>query len=972
MPSADTGVVTYDDPDSRAHTAILALAQDARGYLWIGTEHGPVRFDGMEWGTPHSLDALSTFDSWALDAQEPHAIWVGTSGAGLWLVDSRPVPERGVATLSSAHGLADDDVHTLCRAAAAGALWVGTHHGLAVVQDRRVSACWTSGDGIPEAGICALCDDPAGGVWAGSLHGLLRVDRGGLRAHLTREDGLPDEAVYALCMDAEGRVWAGTRHGIAIVEHGRVQATLQAALPSPEVRALCCDGAGRMWAGTAKGLACIAQGRVRSCWTRAEHLPSSSVWALLCDRENRLWVGTEGGLALLPQQDMPVRTLPLHGDAASSAATFATDQQGRTWIGTASGLVTVAPDARTPNTPPPLPPVLEQAGVWVTHRDATGAMWVAGRYGGLYCLDPATGAVCRHVEDINAVRCLADDPEGRLWVGTLGVGLACVDRDRGILLRRLTVAQGLPSDHVLSLCLDRRGRLWVGTLGGVAGIDCQRGVVAVILGMADGLPHLSVSGLTLGSGDQLWGTTRGGGLFRVDLTCDRVNGVWSTADGLPSDALVSCTVDADGELWLGTMRGLARYLPATGACLTLGRPHGLPGESCQQGALRLDEQGRLWVGTTNGVAVVTPRDVPREIPRCSVFLTGLQVMGQQRDVVQDLEIEDSDYDLVIEYGAVTFVAAAQVLYRTQLVGLDSAWSASQPHRFARYTNLRPGAYTFRVAARNWDGQWSAPCEWRFRVVRGRRGEELDRAQRRAEAAEAAVRVRNEVLRAVAHDLRTPLTGIIGHADMLQGRLERDAPLPQDWLHTQARALHDGAWRMAAMVDEIMDVVHLQMGQRVTLRLAPVDVAALVQAVAGTLMAAGSEAAVAVDAAPNLVVQGDGARLARVVENLIGNAIKYSAAEMPVYVSAYAREDGVSIRVRDNGVGIPASELPEVFTPYYRASTARGIHGTGLGLAGARAIVEQHGGQITLESRLGQGTTVTVLLPRHAQHAGERA
>ena len=102
-----------------------------------------------------------------------------------------------------------------------------------------------------------------------------------------------------------------------------------------------------------------------------------------------------------------------------------------------------------------------------------------------------------------------------------------------------------------------------------------------------------------------------------------------------------------------------------------------------------------------------------------------------------------------------------------------------------------------------------------------------------------------------------------------------------------------------------------------------------------------------------------------MQNLIGNAIKYSLADTPVRVSVRAHEDGVTIRIRDNGVGIPAGELPHIFTPYFRATTSQGVPGTGLGLAGAKSIVEQHGGRIVLESPAGQGTTATVYLPCHA-------
>ena len=335
-------------------------------------------------------------------------------------------------------------------------------------------------------------------------------------------------------------------------------------------------------------------------------------------------------------------------------------------------------------------------------------------------------------------------------------------------------------------------------------------------------------------------------------------------------------------------------------------------------------------------------------------------------MVAGLEIDEADYDLVIDYGAVTYVAPGQVLYRTQLLGLENTWSSPHPHRFARYTNLRPGDYTFRVAARNWGGQWSMPCEWRFHVIRNRHAHELELARQRAEAAEAAVRVRNDVLSEVAHDLRAPLTSIMGHTDLMKLRLERDEPPSQDWLRARAGALRGAAQRMSAMVEEIVDVAQLQLGQDLTLRMAPVDVGMLVHEVLRALeVGAGREHALEADTPHGLVVEGDQVRLERVVQNLIGNAVKYSPAGTPVRIAVQSQDDGAIISVRDRGVGIPASELAHIFTPFYRASTSRGIPGTGLGLAGAKAIVEQHGGSIALESCVGQGTTVTVYLPYRA-------
>jgi len=112
----------------------------------------------------------------------------------------------------------------------------------------------------------------------------------------------------------------------------------------------------------------------------------------------------------------------------------------------------------------------------------------------------------------------------------------------------------------------------------------------------------------------------------------------------------------------------------------------------------------------------------------------------------------------------------------------------------------------------------------------------------------------------------------------------------------------------------------------------------------------------------VVVEGDRMRLERVLQNIIGNAVKYSPAGTPIQVRVEQQDYQANITVRDSGVGIPADELPHIFTRYYRASTSIGIKGTGIGLAGSRTIVMQHGGHISLDSGVDRGTTVVISLP----------
>jgi len=244
-----------------------------------------------------------------------------------------------------------------------------------------------------------------------------------------------------------------------------------------------------------------------------------------------------------------------------------------------------------------------------------------------------------------------------------------------------------------------------------------------------------------------------------------------------------------------------------------------------------------------------------------------------------------------------------------------------------------------------------------------RAEEARRdAEEERRKAEEAVQVRDNFLITASHDLRTPLTNIMGRLALVQARLDGARAIPEDWLRAQTTSMDASARRLGATVEEITDAAQLQMGQRLALHLAPLDVGLLVRTVAGT-NPWGEAPSLVLDASPGVVVEGDRARLERVIQNIVENAIKYNRAGRPIRVEVAWQGPWAMLVVRDEGVGIPADELPHVFTYFYRASTATGTPGTGIGLAGAKTIVEQHGGAITIETTVGCGTAVTVLLPR---------
>jgi signal transduction histidine kinase len=253
-----------------------------------------------------------------------------------------------------------------------------------------------------------------------------------------------------------------------------------------------------------------------------------------------------------------------------------------------------------------------------------------------------------------------------------------------------------------------------------------------------------------------------------------------------------------------------------------------------------------------------------------------------------------------------------------------------------------------------------------RMARARRmaQEATARERHQREKAETAVQMRDEILTLATHDLRSPATSVLSRAQLVQYRLQRGWALDAAWLDGQMQAISEAIVHLNAMLDEMRDVARLQVGQALDLQLEDVDVSALVRAVAAEYSVAAGTSRVDVHApAEAVLVCGDRARLTRVLHNLIGNAVKYSSQGTPIDMDVQPQEQRAVITVRAQGVGIPAEDLPRIFTRFFRASTAAGVKGTGIGLAGSKAIIEQHHGQITVESAMGQGTTVRVYLPR---------
>jgi PAS domain S-box-containing protein len=250
-----------------------------------------------------------------------------------------------------------------------------------------------------------------------------------------------------------------------------------------------------------------------------------------------------------------------------------------------------------------------------------------------------------------------------------------------------------------------------------------------------------------------------------------------------------------------------------------------------------------------------------------------------------------------------------------------------------------------------------------RQAEAERAELLEREHAARSAAEAAVRIRDTFLTIAAHELKTPLTVLLGNVQLLQRRLNAAASLPERDQRL-LRITGEQAARLDRLIAAMLDISRLQTEQ-LTITCASLDLGVLVRRVVDDVRPTLTQHTLTCSLPDTpLMIEGDELRLEQVLQNLFSNAMKYSPAGGPIAVRVERQAGDVCVSVADEGIGIPQASLPKLFQRFYRADNVdpQHISGMGIGLYVVRAIVELHGGRVDVASREAGGSIFTIYLP----------
>jgi signal transduction histidine kinase/ligand-binding sensor domain-containing protein len=938
------------------------ITQTADGYLWIGTEAGLVRFDGVRFvpWTPANGEALPSSRIHSLLGASDGSLWIGTSrGLAHW-------SKGELLTFSSEPAFVEAIVQD-----SKGTVWMTRSQvrdadgSLCEVVDSTLR-CHGAAEGIPFAYAQPLFSDAHDNLWIGSSLGLCRWKSGDANTYiikaLMRVKGLA--GVSAIAPGDDGSIVVGMRQqgeGLGLQElrqgvwHDYVSSGLDG--PAMHVSSLFRDREGDLWIGTANdGLYKVHAGHADH-FGSADGLSSDAVQGFYEDREGDLWVATSRGIDRF--RDTRVVSYSIReGLTSEDVDSVLASRDGTVWIGNLHALDVLRHEKFSG-----IGPREGLPGTLITSlfEDQSGRKWVGVDSGlTVYENDRFRWITKPDGSSLGVVTAIAEDVDHNIWVATTQPALF---RIQGLVVREEISPPRIP--RVLSLAADPKDGVWLGLSNGNLA-RYKRGQLDIVTTNRPG--GFSVRNLLPDADGSVWWVTQEGLFRRKEGKIETLN----SHGGLPCDDMFALVKDSHDSLWLDTQCGLVTIDPAELErwwqqpdrklrVKTLDVFDGAqPGSTNFRPEISRAPDGKLWFANENILQVVDPGHLEANTIPPPVLIEQITADRKKYSVGEKLQLPPRTRDIEIDYTALSLVVPEKVKFRYKLEGHDADWQDPESRRRAFYSDLPPGDYQFHVIACNNDGVWNEQgattrfavlpafyqTAW-FRLLSVLAGAGVLwllyalRVRRLATSIQSRFDERLEERERIARDLHdTLLQGIFSasiHFDVANNRLPAESaakPSMQRGLELLTQVSQEGRNTLLA------------------LRTAASPQSDLAEALSRLRIE------FAIPASVDFRVVTDGqARILRplirdevylIAREAVINAFRHSkASAIEVEVDYISRNLHVSIR--DNGCGIDKELLKSGRTGHW-------------GLANMRERAERIGGRLKVSSRTNAGTVVRLWIP----------
>lgn len=1023
----DHRIQTYSVEDGLSQSSIWCIMQDSQGFMWFGTADGLNRFDGYTFKVyrhdANDSTSLRSNTVWSLLEDRHGTIWVGTL-EGLHRFDRRTesftyLPDD--STFRSAHLRAI--IYSLVEDRD-GNIWISTAEGVSVLDSsRRFREYHASDFGLKGDGESARAHfvDSESNVWLSMPDHVLTYEYLSKRFVSVHVPSYRAEGGRCLYMDNSGNIWLGSAAAATgLYAYSKANNSWQRwmydsknprSVSSNFIKTLCADEEGRLWVGTTSGGLNVFDEK-RDEFTRVvPHSPTNTFYdkvaSIYRDRSGLIWVGYDGAgvVKIDPHRNkfkhilLPPSRRKDTGDNFFKA--LMVDRNNRVWLGMYNQGVAVL-DRRNGNVKRFYDEFSGSGegsanSVFALFEDSRGFVWV-GTMKGLYRSDASTKrfrmydlrGITRDDTRGRIITAFCEDSSGDVWIGS-ATSVLRYDRKRDVVENVLTLDRidtSYVAPGVLCFAADRNG-IWCGSLGiGLLRFSPEGHLVKQYKSHprnANSISHNSVKTICIDPDGILWiGTEDGLNRF------DPIKESWrryGSADGLPNDFIYGVLMDRRRNLWISTNRGLSRMRtadPDNPRFRSYAVHDGLQSAEFNTNTYFQTAQGEMFFGGVNGFNAFFPDSVKDNPVPPKVVLTRFKKFDQPAQLDKDISVAEDvslSYDESVfsfEFAGLEFTNPQENLYAYMMEGFDKGWVFSGKRREARYTNLDPGEYVFRVKGSNSDGVWSEsgtsirvtiiPPFWRTGWFIGLmaglgvgtfggavRFISTQKLKKRIRQLEREKEIQEERLRTrerIARDLHDDLASTVGSAgffiESVKGQLKDIPAQSKEFLDKTSSLLTEAEEAMSDIVWSVSPKHDTLESLLARIRLTTADLCRANQIKYEVVLAENVESfTLAEDVRRNIYL---------IFKEALSNAVRHAGAST-IRVEFAATDSCYELTIADNGKGMSLPEEPS--TPTKRGHGLRNM---------AKRAEEVHA-ELFFEQAKPSGTIVRLKGGLPAQRAG---
>lgn len=752
-----------------SNNTVYAITEDQDGFLWVGTRDGLNRYDGYEFqifkADPTDSLSLTSNNIQSLFKHPSGDLWVGLRMGGLCILERASKRFRVNPFVGQIYpDWASISIHAIFQDSK-GYIWLGTAgNGVVRIDPKLQTLEYFGSDAANKhrrlvSDACfSFVEDSQSNIWMGTSEGQVHCynrQKDSIEVIYGRPDLGFDLNSYTKSLLLKDRVlWIGTE-GNGLLQYDLSQKKfIKKALGATLIKDLKLNGNMVLIATDGAGLFITRDNgnsfqSVKSIPNLVNSLNTNALFNIFIDRNKNMWIGSfNGGLNIhkpnktefLSYAEAPS---PIAAPGNQSVLAFHEDKAGFIWIGKdGGGLLRFDPVAQTYtkySADPQQPNSISSNVVTSVYEDSKDNLWIGTFSYGLNLFDRKKNTIETFQYDPNDIKSISnnnvwaiqEDKSGNLWIGTLGGGLLRFDYENEQFISFLSDPKDaarrdmLADRNIRTLLVDEDNQLWIGTeLSGLFKRDPDSGVFTnwqVHDRDSSSFHSNTILCLHQDRKSRMWVGTEGGGLYGM-LEDRKSFKHYSIKNGLPSNVIHAIEEDVNGVFWISTNQGIASFNAESGAVTTYDKYDGLQSNQFNPSASLTTRSGEVYFGGIYGINSFRPENVHTNPRPPDIVFTDFKLFNKSLPIgavngriilpgplneKPEIRLNYFDNVFTIEFAALDFTNPSKNQYRYRLDGFQDEWiTVSSNQRYATYTNLDPGKYTFQVIAANNSGVWN--------------------------------------------------------------------------------------------------------------------------------------------------------------------------------------------------------------------------------------------------------------------------